>query len=539
MPIIFPQRFTTRGPGRLHAGAAFRSLSRPVRVALLLPALALAACEDATGRGPRVSQTCTAPVRLSVGESADLAADAEGRVRCTIQGSANAEYLVAFVDTRAIEKSRTQNEGYGAAFGPYGVSAALAEDVDAAPVMNASARFAAAPRAPDFDVQLAAPPADHGVLRETPWMLDERFSLYDGAPQEPRPARVVRIYGPFVFAWFEGDNEAELPAFLAQLDSAWAGVGGHALPLMRAAYSGQDPVTSPGAGQFLVVLRTQGRGAVPGWTTAIDHFGAPRIWTDLKVRSYGSVALTELLAHELAHAYQAMYMYRTRPAGVDTSYAGAAYWAVEGGADLVSFETLRRAEGVALTANLDILASGGGSPRMQRLRVLSRGSAGQLTEGYAQSAAFLRWQAAQLARAGAGADEAVGEVLRGAADGWHGFDSENAKRTGFTERMRARLGAGWTPEGALLDWTLSHAADDRTDAERFQDPTFLRVWQMPGGSASPWPGAGTLPASLTGMVATTRVYGSPDYITVHAQGDEPFAAASSVPGVRWRILRVR
>lgn len=520
----------------IHVPVPSRTASSVRRILSLSTVLiaALAACDDPAGQAQAAEQTCASPVQLAVGESTELQADAQGRVRCRIQSSGAAEYVVAFVDTRATEKARTQNEGYGDAFSAYTVTAALDEDVAAAPPSPAAAASVSAYRAPDFEVANALPPAGHPTFRETPWRLDERFEIYDAGIKGTRTARVLRIYGGrYVYAWLEGENEPQLAAFMAQLDSAWTAVGTHALPLMRAAYSDADPVTSPGSGQFLTVLRAFGRGDAAGWTISLEDFGAPRIWTDLKVIPQSSARLAELVSHELTHAYQAMYMVRTRPGGVGSVAAGAAFWGVEGAADLVSFETMRRAAGVPLTANLDLNAPAP-SPALQRLVSWGRSHGGQLTEGYAQAAGFLRWQAALRVRAGDTEDVAVAEVLRGASDGWHGFDHVGAKRAGLAERMRARLGAAWSPEDALLDWALAHAADDRTTAARFQDPTYLRVWQASGAS---WRPMASLPVA-GGAASTTRPYGSPDYLVIHTQGSEPFAAVSSVPGVRWRILRV-
>ncbi|HEX6037370.1 MAG TPA: hypothetical protein VFZ20_05005 [Longimicrobium sp.] len=498
----------------------------------------LAACEDPAGGAPATAQTCAAPIQLAVGQSADLQADADGKVRCRIEGSAGSEFVVAFVDTRATQKARTENEGYGDAFSAYAIAADLSDDVPAPPAPQLPSASVSPGGAPDFDVQNALPPQGHATYRATPWTLDERFGVYDGGTQTVRTARVLRIYGGrYVFAWLEGENEPQLAAFMAQLDSAWAGIVAHGLPLMRAAYSDQDPVTSPGSGQYLVVLRAIGRGTALGWTVSIPDFGTPRIWTEFKVIPQASaLRLGEIMAHELAHAFQATYMFRTRPAGVTESAAGAAYWGVEGGADLVAFETTRRVAGVPLTANLDMSAAPA-SPAARRVAEWGRGHGGALTNGYADAAGFLRWQAALRVRAGDTEDAAVTEVLRGASDGWYGFDNGGARRTGLVERMRSRLDAAWSPEDALLDWALAHAADDRTTEARWQDPTYLRVWQGTGGGGG-WQPQSSLPAP-GGPAFVSRPYGSPDYLVIRTDRSEPFAASSSVPGVRWRIVRVR
>ena len=517
--------------------------------ALLLLALALAACGDdgQGGGGPNLPQearrTCAAPVRLAVGESAELGTGEDGRVLCAVDAGTGAEYVVAVADTRAARKARTEPEGYGAAFEPYTVAVGTGTEVPK-PVPGAQGALASAASAQPHLVPLAAtaPRPDHvASSRETPWTLGESFALYDANVQAPRTARVLRIYdGHFVVAWLEGDNTALLPLFLAQLDSAWEAVGRHGLPLMRSAYSQTLPHTSPGSGQYLVVLRAEGRGGALGWTIPDRFYGAPRYWTDIKVLNHGSaLRLAELVSHELAHAFQAMYMDRTRPAGAAESAAGATFWGVEGGADLVSFETVRRAAGVPLAANFDALAASAGTPAERRLGQWGQPGMGILSDGYANSAGFLRILAAQRVAAGEPVDQAVGEVLRGASDGWYGFDSYGSRRTGLAERMRARLGAEWSPEEALLDWALAHGADDRTSNARFQDPTFRRVSGLPPSIFGAWRPMTTLSGNTsTYSTAAPRGYGSSHYLFLQGSGEILFSAASDVPGLRWKIVRV-
>lgn len=533
---------------RTHPAA--RALAR--RSPALLPALlllALAACGDGEGGGggpvepppaepPR--ETCAAVVRLAVGEAAPLSADEQGRVRCRVDGGDGAEFAVAFVDTRAARKAQTGPEGYGEAFGPYVVSVSTGGLSPQTTRGGAGAAGGSTPEPHLLRAEMAAaPPEAAGVLRDRPWTVGERFALYDGLPRAPRTARVLRIYdGHFVVAWFEGDNEALLPRYLERLDSAWAGMRSHALPLMGAAYSEDLPRTSPGSGQFLVVLRAEGRGDAWGWVAADRSLGGePRLWAELKVMDLGALRLLELLSHEMAHAFQALYMFRTRPVGFTDSAAGATFWATEGGADLVSFETVRRLAGAGLTQNFDARAPGTAEPA-RRLAQWAHPAGGVLSDGYASAAGFLRTLAARRALAGESPDPAVGEVLRGAAEGWHGTDSYGARRQGLTERMRALLGTEWTPEEALLDWALSHAADDRTASARYQDPTFLRAGEAPPFGHS-WQPMARMSGNGTEMASTTRGYGSPHFLLLSGQGEMVLSAAADVPGVRWKVLRVR
>ncbi len=522
------------------------SLSAP----LLLVALAACGGKDSPGSTPVTPEppptappsppppvqqaTCTAPVRLAVGESTELPTAADGGTLCTIAAEKGAEFVLAFVDTRAVRKAETGPEGYGAAFPDYGVAVSTAGQ---ATVAGPSMERRAAPRDPHF-VTAPAPPAHAASLRDRPWTLGETFQLYDAAIQQPRQARVLRVYDRhFVVAAFDGDAADLLPRFMAQMDSAWEAVGGHAVPLMRAAYSRALPVTSPESGQFLIILRQDPNGGVLGRTLNDKSFGAPRMWTDIKIREKRDyVELAELVAHEVAHAFQALYMYGSRSEEWYESAAGATFWATEGGADFISFETVRRASGVGLTANFDARAAGL-NPAARRIVERAHGLGGMLTLGYDGPAGFIRDLAARRVVAGEPVDDAMREVLRGAADGWYGWDSYGVRRTGLTARMRDRLGPSWNGGDALLDWALAHAADDLTSDPRFQDPLFLRVHEI-RTPYSAWRPLATIAAG-TQVGRARRPHSSPAYFLMKIDSDARLSGVTDTPGVRWKILRTR
>jgi hypothetical protein len=342
--------------------------------------------------------------------------------------------------------------------------------------------------------------------------------------------------GHFVVAAYEGDAPALLPRFMAQMDSAWGAIGAHAVPLMRAAYSRDLPVTTPASGQFLIILRDDPNGDVLGRTLNDRSFDAPRMWTDIKIREKsGYLELAELVSHEVAHAFQALYMYASRPDISMQSAAGATLWATEGGADLISFETVRRASGVEFTANFDARGAGAG-PAARRLAERAHPGSGWLSAGYDAPAGFLRILASRRVLAGEPVDEAIREVLRGAADGWNGWDSYGVRRTGLNARMRARLGESWNGEDALLDWALAHAADDLTADPRFQDPLFLRVHEVVS-RRSMWRPFTTLSAAGTGFARVP--YGSPAFFRLKIDAEARLSGVSDTPGLRWKILRTR
>ena len=106
------------------------------------------------------------------------------------------------------------------------------------------------------------------------------------------------------------------------------------------------------------------------------------------------------------------------------------------------------------------------------------------------------------------------------------------------------MGNAWDPADALLTWTLSHAADDRTSSTTFQNPSFLRSGDTPPEQA----GARHADAEVNGAaspraaaVATaSRPYGSPGYIVLRDGGPGVrLTVESQTPGLRWAVLRLR
>lgn len=216
---------------------------------------------------------------------------------------------------------------------------------------------------------------------------------------------------------------------------------------------------------------------------------------------------------------------------------GAALWAVEGGANLVSYEFLRRLTGAPLDANRE-WRTPATSVAMALFQQRAQPAGGVVTDGFDSAMGFFRDLTLRRMAAGESADDALRAVSRGAIEGWFGLDGVS-QRQGLTARMRARLGASWEPADALLDWTLSHAADDLTPNPRYQDRASLRVWDLPDGQSYGWWSDAVLTADSPNHTLFKR-YGSPGWasirnadagFTVEVQGYE-------VP-TRWLLLRIR
>jgi sarcosine oxidase gamma subunit len=106
------------------------------------------------------------------------------------------------------------------------------------------------------------------------------------------------------------------------------------------------------------------------------------------------------------------------------------------------------------------------------------------------------------------------------------------------ERMRARLGAGWDPATAVLLWTASQAADDRTPNAALSNPNYYEV--SSADDRYGWKPAAEVRAGSGQGAAVTQVAGGSFYVRVKgARSETTLSAASSTPDARWMIVRVR
>ena len=505
---------------------------------------ALAACADDIFAPPEPgAKFCgTRAVRLQVGDVAVPSGGYSGS--CKLAPTVGAEYVLSWVDLRA---TRASEQGPEPSFqDPYFVRLTFDADVEvgltqgdaqsraAAPLRADSARTAAhaMPTALAADDLSQTRPR----FRTTPLMLDEVFPLEDEQTGLARQARVVRVYanGLVVVRW-EGPPPDAFDAFLAQLDSAWAMVGEHALGTLRGTFANSMP-RSTGAGQTLIIVQQE----LPVLMRSMAEISGDTLfaWLDLYVFTWSSATrMAQTLAHETAHLYQMMYMHASRPTPGVQTFVGASFWAVEGGANLMSYEMLRRMSGILPDANHDWRAA---PPTIAASLFQQRAqpAGGVLTDGFDNAMGFMRDLVLRRMLAGESHADALREVSRGVIEGWYGYDGA-ANRRGLVSRMRARVGADWTPGSALLNWALSYAGDDLTPNPTYQDRASLRIWDLPVTQSYGW-----RPEAV--MTRTTppqyffKTYGSPGYARFLDDGNGLHldVQAFEVP-IAWKVLRIR
>jgi hypothetical protein len=509
-------------------------------VALLVMGVGVLSCESASvlGSPPEANaKYCRgSAIALAVGQ---VAVPDGFDKRCRIARAPGAEYVLAWIDTRAIEGSKTQVEPV---FDPYPLRVTIDPDALTSLRDGESAHGAETPAPPAHRPTRVRPARLDDVLntrlsaRATPFALDEVFSLEDDATGLPRSARIVRIYGgSIVVARWENEASAELAQFLDQLDTAVAMLDAEGSPAMRATFVDALP-RSTGAGQTFILLREDL--GVSAWSLGEVFNDTLFTWIEALPFVWRSPErLASRLAHEMTHQYQLMYMHETRPMGGLPTTEGASFWAVEGGADLMSYEMMRRLAGVAPNANHD-WRTPPSDTATKLFQQRAQPAGGVLTDGFDHAMGFLRDLAARRVRDGESHEDALRSVSRGAIEGWYGHDGV-AQRVGLVARMQGRFGSSWAPATALLDWALGYAGDDLTTNAQYQDLNSLRIWDLPPGQSYGWRADAFLSASQTTEFFFKR-YGSPGFVRLFDNGDGVHVEieAYETP-VEWKLLRIR
>lgn len=509
-----------------------------ITLATLSAAAFTAACSDSPSGGEYagedactrlgVAGTYAGDVRLGRGDATRLASG--NRLCLALPGSAADAYALAWVDTRAIEAARTAPEPFSLdsvtiTVGAAGTTRGTRLVADRVPGEPSDVR----------DVGLAAADSDDPMLRATAWTQGETFTLRDVVRETSRPATVHRVYdGWLVIASFSDTPEPRLAGMLQNLDAVWPSLRTTGIPLLRKLLIDQLPVTSHASGQLLIVVRSDLEGAAG---VAFGGTDGTHTLTQIAVLPYDAPSsapfVGSLLFHEVTHAFQRIYTSSTRPNGAPpTLYAGTSRWAVEGGAALMQAELARRLAGVQWGSNWDFRTPAGANAQFYTRFVYV--GVGPFVRGYSVSAAFLRDLAARRVQRGEAVDDALAAVTRGALEGWFGHGPTGAQRTGLTARMRTSLGGDWEPADAMLTWTLSHAADDRTSSSVFQNNAFLRAWD--GDDPALWPPAASLAPGTAG-VTMKHAHESTGHFALAGGGT--YSLESSVDGVRWMIVRVK
>jgi hypothetical protein len=525
-------------------------------IALLsLAALPLAACGGDAGagaptapQGPSASNSCapTATVDLQPGQTQSLSAQEASCFR--LAPHAGARYALAGFDARAIDAARQGPEPSMADQPTYVVGDGSASTV-ASVAPNPDRRTDAVPELrPRFET---APDAASPFTRATPWTAGERFPIRRLDTGEQVTARIVKVTGRYAFALVEADEDGHTAKFISDTEKALDFILSQGEGVEDRVWGAGRPVTSAGSGQMLIVYAAwnvdNGAGSATTYAAQDGSGVSTYVWLNLNVKpgvrdSYALMDVPsfrlKVLAHELTHAWQMRYAYASQAAGPRAVAFGPA-WAMEGTADLVSMDIVRRSLGVGLTSNWSWQSRFNAPNPGVTFALEPADTRGRLSRGYYDAASFLQDVQVRMARKGMDADEALSQVARGAVEGWYGIDGAGVRRQGLADRVRAVLGGSWEPADAVLLWTITQAADDQSSSPELNNPVYDHAADPDDANA--WKAAtDEVQAGRTFAYQVTRGAGTSFFVRLKDGGEGGTVSLSAtIGGTRWMVARVK
>lgn len=538
----------------------FRTLSIASRWCMIAAAAACSNSPDASV-SPAVSDasldlrgtTCTSTtVVLAVGAARRLT-DAEAACLNfkSIQGS---RYLLAYVDTRLVAKA-TQN-----AESPWPDSAIVkVEQLTGGGIfptmvpasMSAASMPPIARHAVPDAVSLSMIPSSCPLLnvfyahcRTTPYTVNQGITHYPNDGRPLGPARILTVVGTLAVAVFGPDASLLVPNAKQRADSALTWVAKRNIPLLQRTFSlANSTTTSDESGQLYIALQAPSNSSAGWWPNSTTGHGR---WSRVTIGLSPGSAFTDasssytsalqILGHETMHTYQ--YRWRYEHAAPWLQALGTR-WAIEGGATFFAQEMIRDKLDIPFDGNTEFFSSDPQDPAFPLVAYGFR--VRNFTFGYSDGASMLRDLVQRLVTSGMSFDDAVSLVLVGAMEGWHGINEENQQHgLGLTRRMQAVLGSSWNPTDALLQWTMSEAADDLTGSPVYQNVT-KRSYNPSTATNNIRPDAVIAPGS---SVSVSRAPGTTGVFEIDGARGATYRASSNiikngVTPIEWLLLRIR
>lgn len=393
------------------------------------------------------------------------------------------------------------------------------------------------------------PPEDYYRYRQEPWRVGDHLTVdrpLEGSEYEA--ATIVRVYDDrFVVAVLDRDAEYRVAERLDTLDLTMRKLEATAIPLYRTTFGDAYPVTTAGSGQLLIIVSEYG--LTGGITTCGSARSPDQLPSSCVVKLSPAIAFNQeddlslypdLVGHELAHAWQSVYLDLVCVETGKCGNGGADRWAIEGGAVFMAEEALRIAKGSSFPQNSSWQDYSGNYPLLVGHTSIDSWAFGR---GYGSSEWFFRDVVWRLTQAGVPYEAATAAVNRGAEEGWNGYYTYGGsptepglvgQRKGLTRRIRELLGHDWNPLDALLRAAISLTVDDLTSNAELQNPSILRAWERMPASATLKTGEGT------------RIVGSPEgwnfaYFRIRETGRGGSLRMRSSPenGVYWVVARTK
>jgi len=540
------------------------------------------------GKTPVLRYGTGQPVELAVGEYVMLGTAGSGCLEFPDDIGTESKYTLVFMDGRPIRESETGPEGASTNW-TFAYLRLMVTDrtVDAPSVTTIDARtprpavggeianvlqprdtIMAPPRLSAAinaavaggraDVTADLPPTDYLGYFARPLELGETVSVDADSAFTYEAARVLKRYGAsgeVVLLGLEAEGAtADRVGTSFRVDAAMQALA-EQLPFLSRALSDNFPDHYQ-TGQVIFLIRAY-RGGFPGVaiaSTGERPGGTPYGYILFQMTQTADWATggpeynLYALAHETAHLAQISRDQDLCDLDPETScpfWGTAGTWAVEGGADFLANESVRRAAGLSFQGNTfpaaRIHAGAGGAWRVAGPPAYPFG------RGYGYAEWFMRDLLQRVVSTGMNYDDAVALVGRATYEPWYGWVSflywdpvERMVRTspphqpvpGLVARIRQALGPTWDPIPAFLVGAASQAVDDLTSNPELQNVTHGLAWELFDG-----PFAEITLGTGQSVDHTTNAWSFGwAHITAPTGGGE-LSFGSPAPDIYWMLIR--
>jgi len=493
------------------------------------------------------------PVTLAAGAAKRLT---DKEAAClSFKGIAGSRYLLAYADTRLVTNAQTRAEW------PWPDSAyAIVQDIRRAPFASVAVPSVTAPESGDAREQAPAAQAlaaassvpsscpllntFYPYCRATPYTVGQSITHYPGDGRPPGAATILTVNGNLAVAVFTPDDDGVVPNAKARADSALTWIRKRNIPLSQKAFSLAGLTsTSDESGQLYIALQAASSSGANWWPDQTN--GAGR-WARVTIAVPPNSAFTDptasytnalqIFGHEILHTYQ--YRWRFEHAGPWFGTLGTS-WAIEGGAAFFAQEMIRDQLGISFTGNTYFGAT---QTQDAAFPLIGYGlRVRNFTFGYGSAASLLRDLVQRLVVAGLTYDDAVSLVLRGSMEGWYGINEEGQYHPlGLSRRMQAVFGRSWNPTDALLQWTMTEAADDLTSNKTYQNLT-KKSYSPSTATNAIIPEALIVPGSSVGVL---RAPGTTGVFEIDGSTPAAYRATSNIVRLgetpfEWLLLRIK
>jgi hypothetical protein len=449
---------------------------------------------------------------------------------------------MSLFDTRGIESGRAGFEDPAIRNVNWSLSVRDVSVV-AGPAPARVARAAGPAATPPLDIirtqvpPIGRAPADFYDTRSTPYQMGNTFTIYGTSSESIyESGRIFYADAQFAVGSLDRDASFNIPA-RARVAEAIANFKVHGEATLRSVFVDQWAATTEGSGQMLIVIGNWPYAGFLGVGTGTTNRGA---WIGINP-GVPAIPMGEdlylndhVLFHEMVHAYQDRYFMQRCIQVADCDYDIWSHaWAIEGGAEFFNQIMLASLYGFQADGNHPV--EGMIHNVLGVLFMVGNPWHYWFSAGYGSSAWFHRDLMERAVTQGADRTTAMSAIGRGTIEGWFGHRQNGGpKRPGLVERMTALQGKPWDPAIAAPLAAIALASDDLTMNPELQVPFLKNAWDQWIPSATFVLGE----AMAMDIILEGVIFSHYRLQDVEGLGGS-IQIAASVPGLEWRVVRVR